>query len=172
MFLLILHKLYHCLVFGLHLHSNMFLLILVPDICWIILKSNLHSNMFLLILFSSLHPIKSLLYLHSNMFLLILIRHLCQNSALVFTFQYVSINTQKSALCPQPLKYLHSNMFLLIPVSHTCLYFNTLQYHFCLPKQLSTYSFTISLRTAVSALIFRTVDLYYFLHYYKSTITT
>ena len=89
-----------------------------------------------------------------------------------FTFQYVSINTHYLQRHPLQLQNLHSNMFLLIPVSHTCLYFNTLQYHFCLPKQLSTYSFTISLRTAVSALIFRTVDLYYFLHYYKSTITT
>ena len=89
-----------------------------------------------------------------------------------FTFQYVSINTEYDEEWFNNVNNLHSNMFLLIPVSHTCLYFNTLQYHFCLPKQLSTYSFTISLRTAVSALIFRTVDLYYFLHYYKSTITT
>ena len=111
-----------------------------------------------------------------------------------FTFQYVSINTKCGCMdrrilqslhssmfllilswvrIPEgPLKTLHSSMFLLIPVAHTCLYFNTLQCHFCLPKQLSTYSFTTSLRTTVSALIFRTVDLYYFLHYYKSTVTT
>ena len=129
----------------------MFLLILFQTVLTSHQFHSLHSSMFLLILFVIFLDCVSNAPLHSSMFLLI---------------HYVQLWDEKYNYT------LHSSMFLLIPVAHTCLYFNTLQCHFCLPKQLSTYSFTTSPRTTVSALIFRTVDLYYFLHYYKSTVTT
>ena len=55
--------------------------------------------------------------LHSNMFLLILdFTTLKSHIILVFTFQYVSINTLTHRSLLLMISYLHSNMFLLIQI--------------------------------------------------------
>ena len=97
------------------LHSNMFLLI--PGAMDASFGSGLplHSNMFLLILICYLTAMCIQLSLHSNMFLLILKAQMmwCEIEHL-FTFQYVSINTQPTRQNRLANYTLHSNMFLLI----------------------------------------------------------
>ncbi len=81
-----------------------------------LLLYHLHSNMFLLI-----HTAKSirngtLNNLHSNMFLLIPIwAEYLYDRHIIFTFQYVSINTLTAVSTSARKHHLHSNMFLLIP---------------------------------------------------------
>ena len=72
--------------------------------------------MFLLIQATALQAANIQASLHSNMFLLIqLTVHIIILLFLIFTFQYVSINTKK-VMTLQFLHFsLHSNMFLLIP---------------------------------------------------------
>ena len=53
--------------------------------------------------------------LHSNMFLLILGEPKEYSFRLIFTFQYVSINTSLDEVFGYQEASLHSNMFLLIP---------------------------------------------------------
>ena len=119
------------------LHSNMFLLIPAADKIDGLDKANLHSNMFLLILDLGISSYFVVIYLHSNMFLLIPIsdetvtqvvslftfQYVSINTerayenvyAYKFTFQYVSINTNLYWLIFPAISDLHSNMFLLIP---------------------------------------------------------
>ena len=76
------------------LHSNMFLLIRYEVLILMHLQRTLHSNMFLLILLFLALAVLVLKPLHSNMFLLIPVGEPKEYSfRLVFTFQYVSINT-------------------------------------------------------------------------------
>ena len=76
----------------------MFLLIPERRVETISRSRTLHSNMFLLIHYGIRKIEKSQLSLHSNMFLLILDPlHQCIEDIVIFTFQYVSINT---TICP------------------------------------------------------------------------
>ena len=80
----------------------------------------LHSNMFLLIQICSIKVMCNYLTLHSNMFLLILKGEnygLLSSSS--FTFQYVSINTQKDyiegiTLSGFTFQYVSINTFLIL----------------------------------------------------------
>ena len=119
------------------LHSNMFLLIRVLDaglyagisyftfqyvsintqdeVGKYMAQGALHSNMFLLIRKSRVKDGSREVTLHSNMFLLIPADDLRELYAgIIFTFQYVSINTPACCIISICRLSLHSNMFLLI----------------------------------------------------------
>ena len=71
--------------------------------------------MFLLIRCEDWISFKVVKYLHSNMFLLILeVNGEKASFKKIFTFQYVSINTQQRFQRLATKMHLHSNMFLLI----------------------------------------------------------
>ena len=121
---------------NLSLHSNMFLLILKAQMMWCEIEHlftfqyvsintqptrqnrlanyTLHSNMFLLIQVEAHLESGKIIPLHSNMFLLIHHSFQIKLYALIFTFQYVSINTKNCFSRKQGRSPLHSNMFLLI----------------------------------------------------------
>ena len=111
MFLLILTaSILRCVVQQQFLHSNMFLLIHFLTYVYLLFKNILHSNMFLLIHFSA----------YGSKIL-----------STSFTFQYVSINTEKVFRSLFLIIFLHSNMFLLIRFHGLCIkcgHYFTFQY--------------------------------------------
>ena len=94
---------------------------------------SLHSNMVLLIQRPDLTCEPGRLPLHSNMVLLIRSSFSFSPNSSGFTFQYGSINTQKTNLYLRQSLSLHSNMVLLILVFHKCLSHKHYSTTFCRP---------------------------------------